>query len=1281
MRIKPLLLLAAISLNSLLGFSQVGTQQIDPSYLTISDGLASPNVQDVMQDSYGLLWIATTNGVQKYDGYRLETFKSIPGKATSLQSNNAWGLEEDANNDIWVATDEGASRFDRKKNEFINYPFTDAFNLPLGGGLTLNIFEDSSKRLWATTQNMELVRYDFKNDNWTIAPYQITNVNEPIHNGFSIGLTEDAKGGIWFGSTVYGLMHMAKDESAFRPVTSEQWGDFDFVNPENFITSLFSDANNTLWLTTRSGVYKYNPETGALKVLIEYEEARNDIWNNWNRILPDHQGNIWVANNFRGLLKFEGTSDRYEEITIDGKVKMRGHGWNITMTDFIIDRSGIFWFGSRESGLLKYDPVNKPFSYLTHVDGDLLSLSPNGVYGMLASKVKPGIVYVGTRGGGLNIYDPKKRTFEKVTFNVVDDMFGGSVRSIAEDADGSLWLGTWGDGLIKLDKNYRETERYKYETQKNTTISNDQVRVIRSDKKGRLWLGTNNGLNIFEPKTGEFQRIISRSTKGYPQNLVEELEALAGSDQNLGIIDKVQDFEDRSLPIQIKTLGTYWVMSVGEGDARSMVDYGWIENAQNDTIWHFGSFDDSFYAGGAAKNRVVIQPVNLQPGTYSLRYRTDDSHAYDKWNEDPPDQSALYGIMLINPSDESQSVSFQKRITESKQGLVVSGNNIADIEIGKKYIWVSANSQGLSRINPDNNTVKYFNFDPDNENSLSSDIIYDILEDSRGMIWFATAEGINLFDPDTEKFIRYSEADGLPTNLTEAILEGDNGEMWIATQNGLSQMVPNETLGKVTFINYDSSDGLGGDIFLSLAAARSSDGQFYFGGEHGLTTFNSVAANNTPPTLIISNVLISNKSVLDMGEDSPLTNSLLNTENINLSHQQNNLSFEYAALHFANPEKNQYAHKLIGYDEDWIYDNRNFASYTNLDPGNYEFAVRASNAYGIWNEEGKTLSITISPPWWRTLWAYVLYASVLIVGFLIVDRFMRNRIKQKERERSRDKELAQAKEIEKAYSELKNTQSQLVQSEKMASLGELTAGIAHEIQNPLNFVNNFSEVNKELLLEMDEEIEKGNFAEVKALAKDVADNEDKIIFHGKRADGIVKGMLQHSRSSSGQKEPTDINVLADEYLRLAYHGLRAKDKSFNATLNTDFDQTIGKINIVPQDIGRVILNLITNAFYVVKEKKDQNTTGYEPTVTVSTKQQGNMILVSVQDNGNGIPKEVLNKIFQPFFTTKPSGQGTGLGLSMSYDIIKAHSGDLKVETKEGEGTTFIIKLPKFITTN
>jgi len=277
-------------------------------------------------------------------------------------------------------------------------------------------------------------------------------------------------------------------------------------------------------------------------------------------------------------------------------------------------------------------------------------------------------------------------------------------------------------------------------------------------------------------------------------------------------------------------------------------------------------------------------------------------------------------------------------------------------------------------------------------------------------------------------------------------------------------------------------------------------------------------------------------------------------------------------------------------------------------------------------------------------------------------------------------------ELNHTVDSLKTTQAQLIQSEKMASLGELTAGIAHEIQNPLNFVNNFSEVSSELITEMVELAGNGNSAEVKNIADTIRQNLEKINFHGRRADAIVKGMMQHSRQTTGYKEPVDINALCDEYLRLTYHGLRAKDNLFNAELQTDFDASIGKIPVVPQDIGRVLINLFNNAFYavsakgadVVKDSSDKSATAdhhYRPIVLVQTKKVNHHIQITVKDNGNGIPQNIVNKIFQPFFTTKPSGQGTGLGLSLAYDIItKEHGGTIRVESESGKGAAFVITL-------
>jgi two-component system NtrC family sensor kinase len=309
---------------------------------------------------------------------------------------------------------------------------------------------------------------------------------------------------------------------------------------------------------------------------------------------------------------------------------------------------------------------------------------------------------------------------------------------------------------------------------------------------------------------------------------------------------------------------------------------------------------------------------------------------------------------------------------------------------------------------------------------------------------------------------------------------------------------------------------------------------------------------------------------------------------------------------------------------------------------------------------------------------YFLAAASLVI--LLVAVFLWRNIRQRQKaytqlERQKYETEQQKIKTEKALGELKDTQTQLIQSEKMASLGELTSGIAHEIQNPLNFVNNFSEVNTELIGELRQEMEKGNLQAAKTIAEEISKNEQKITQHGKRADAIVKGMLQHARPATGTKDPTDINQLTEEYLRLAFLGIRTKEKSFQASIQMEFDPSVGMVNVVPVDIGRVLLNVFNNAFYALNEKAKEAVGNYEPVILVKTIKTGHKVEIRVRDNGNGVPRHVIDKIFQPFFTTKPPGQGTGLGLSLSYDIMKAHGGEINVESGEGSFTEFIISLP------
>lgn len=374
------------------------------------------------------------------------------------------------------------------------------------------------------------------------------------------------------------------------------------------------------------------------------------------------------------------------------------------------------------------------------------------------------------------------------------------------------------------------------------------------------------------------------------------------------------------------------------------------------------------------------------------------------------------------------------------------------------------------------------------------------------------------------------------------------------------------------------------------------------------------------------------------------------------------------AYNIKNDYSNAYKYyKLfIGYRDSMS--NAEVSNHTNLLQYNYTLAKKQAQITSLSQE--------------KKMQYYFLAGSagiLILIGATGIVLYRSNRQKQKANTllNKQKREIEEQRDqTNKALTDLRLTQNQLIQSEKMASLGELTAGIAHEIQNPLNFINNFAEVNKEMIEELEEELKNGNTNEALNIANNIKNNEEKINHHGKRADAIVKGMLQHSRASSNVKEPTDINKLADEYLRLAYHGLRAKDKSFNAEMVTDFDPKLPLAEVVPQDIGRVLLNLITNAFYATQQKKRTMNSDYKPTLEVSTVLNGKSIRIKVKDNGVGIPNNIRDKILQPFFTTKPTGEGTGLGLSLSYDtIVKGHNGKINIESKEGEGSEFIIDLP------
>ena len=626
-------------------------------------------------------------------------------------------------------------------------------------------------------------------------------------------------------------------------------------------------------------------------------------------------------------------------------------------------------------------------------------------------------------------------------------------------------------------------------------------------------------------------------------------------------------------------------------------------------------------------------------------------------------------------------------------------------------IWLCGD-KGSTLISPGANTYQTLT----EANGLSGSYSSIFLESNAGNIYLGSDNGFSILDQQLKTIINIGAKNGmLPPSLYD--MTEWNKQVYIGTENGITIVAPPTQKDKPWhFYNYAKSAGFPYNDYNQATAFATSYGDVWWGAAPVLTVVHQVPTIDTmPPTVVIKGVNIMDQAVsfvnrsalksqlregdsIEIGGKKygaaslPSDSGYLVKNNIRwdsvytsfqlpaglrLPYHQNSFNFIFANQSAAARDKIVYRFILEGEDDAWssITDKPLSRNYYNIKPGHYTFKVISRGLNGVWSQPA-SFRFKILPPWWQTWWAFLLFALIAAAIIYIIVR-VRSAMLQKENRLLEKKVHLRTEALHQKMEELKSAQNQLVQSEKMASLGELTAGIAHEIQNPLNFINNFSEINKELLTDMYDEIKKGDLNAIREIAANIQSNEEKIYHHGRRADGIVKSMLQHSRSNSNiTKEPTDINKLADEYLRLAYHGLRARDKSFNSGMKTDFDESIPSVNMVPQDIGRVILNLLTNAFYAVNERSKTADQGFKPMVSINTKKINDKVEVVVTDNGAGIPKNIADKIFQPFFTTKPTGQGTGLGLSMSYDIVtKAHGGELKLKSQEGKGTEFSIVLP------
>lgn len=1258
-----------ISFLMLLTISFSGYNQQNYLFETfgLAEGLSNSEVYSTFQDSNGFLWICTSDGLNRYDGNTITVFKNDPNDSTSIPNNTCFFMVEDKEGYIWIAIAGNAiAQYSPKNEKFKRYP------IATGGIINISEFYtalcDSKDNIWFGSTNHGMQKLNRTMNKFEQVKLETLNTN--VQWGQIFGLIELKNGNIITSDYGSGIKIYNEKLNSFRPYYLKSR-----FSPSE-IQTIYQDASTNIWFGGNSKLIRYTPFDSIIvnyDIFSKFKDPTN--FDNITGLVEDSEGNIWAGVYSQGFYRIDQASENYEKINF-------GFSGSDISGRFIIqsifkDKYGVIWIGLFGQGLTNFDPLRRPFNFSKFKEvtsGGAINVS--SIAGLHNDKE----VWVGTSSNGIFSYNLESKKLEnlKIKFNEATISEGIiNIQSLTVDENGNRWFSCNNLGLFKIDKSNNLSfinPGAKKKTSTNNTFS------VSADLTGNIWTASLNGFEKYDPVKNEFSLLPTFMNKKISNHLLTKLHSIVDSRNPISAILKVGEASSLEKKFSLDHDQKVIIVCVGEGRMSQgnfgVWDRGSVLAENGELIWSMNDMSKTFNEGGGFKNRIAIKCLELKSGDYKLAYATDVGHSYGTWNVEPPPDSTWYGIQVLKVADSEYAQMEELNETEINSDKYMPMEIGSFIEFSKKIentLWLGSGINGFFKYDLVSGNFKQYNYDLKNKFSPNNTITF-IFEDREGIVWVATNSSLLRFDPESEKLEKFGQNDGLPSNLINSMIEDLEGNLWISTSAGLSKLNKNAPKGQWNFVNYDASDGLQ-NYSSSKAIWISKAGEIILGSNDGIVSFFPGKINEVKPDLVIEDIKVSGASLKSDSSAVELQKSIMETEKLKLSYTQNNLSFEFVSIHFVRPEKNKVLYMLEGFDNRWISTDRNFVAYTNLAPGDYTFRIKGSNGDGIWNNDGKSIQIIIAPPWWKTVWAYISYGIIFLLIVFIIDRVQRRRILEKQKAIAKDKELAQAKEIETAYKELKATQSQLIQSEKMASLGELTAGIAHEIQNPLNFVNNFSEVNTELIDELNEEVDKGNFVEVKAIAKDIKENERKINHHGKRADAIVKGMLQHSRISSSVKEPTDINALADEYLRLAYHGLRAKDKSFNAMMKTDFDETIGKINVIPQDLGRVILNLITNAFYAVDEKKKKQIEAYEPAVSVCTKKEGNKVLVSVEDNGNGIPQNVFDKIFQPFFTTKPTGQGTGLGLSLAFDIVKSHGGELKVETKEGEGTAFIIILP------
>ena len=1076
------------------------------------------------------------------------------------------------------------------------------------------------------------------------------NIGQGLSNGFVRCMLKDKYGFLWIG-TQSGLNRF--DGNSFKVFLPDENNHSGLLNKN--IRGLVEDSLHNIWIGSDEGLSRYDINYDSFTnffPLVDTSGANTSIIPFWSTkdkifcleafskitVFDIHSlkrlGFVQVTHpvqpNPRNLdMVYEEKSNSVWRIAEEGGLyqldlssgKEYSFDWvsskNLAIHDhsaegMCYDRLRNCFWINSGEGLMQFTLADKQFHFI----GAVKKFHNRGVSIAVDTHNR---IWVGTGNKGVFIYNPSTNEIH-VPFQD-DSLLSQKVNNmnmrIYCDRDEMTWIVYWtqmGLGINQLIPYSVAVKRYSYDPKDPKSVMTNGVQsFLEKDKEGNVYACVESELNIFNPRTAKIKRIDRTNIKGINQKNVFDFMAVGNNCRKAWLVN---DDTKELFQLDIPTMKC------------SKVKIFDVENHDIGDVQVLGEYA-SFLV---RKFRGDILFWAKTKGEKQSIFIFDNDSAVAREVIKLPD----IDVKKIIVDDDHIIVKQTNRLPANLSFTYKNGKFIRTQIPLDSMAWsfVCYNKNDSSWwISRDRNFIQYKNdfrevhiYSAENELTAGTDI-YGIAMDNNNNLWFNTHQELGCLYPKTGKIIFLSQKDG-----------------------------------------FDSQQ-----YVFAAFPIKDNYGNFHIGGYQGFDYIvpSRLRESYPPSSVYLKSIAINQKKI-------SLPVGINNLTELSLNYSENTISIETGIIDYYSKGASRIRYKLEGINDQWQYAPYYYTlRYEQLPAKKYWLVIQASNAVGEFNGPQKMILININPPFWNSWWFRII-AVLCGVALISVFNHYRSRKLKKRNLQLEEKVIQRTSELEHSLKELRETQTQLVQREKMASLGELTAGIAHEIQNPLNFVNNFSEVSNELVDELIEEENKTerDSKQIGHLLELIGDNLKKINQHGKRADGIVKNMLQHSRSSTGQKEFTDLNDLCDEYIKLSYHGLRAKDNSFHAIIETNFDQSIGKVKIIPQEIGRVLLNILNNAYYAITKKEEKMNNGYIPKVSIHTKKTENKIEIHIRDNGEGIPQKIIDKIYQPFFTTKPTGEGTGLGLSLSYDIIaKMHNGNINIETKEGEYSEFIIQLP------